>query len=256
MTALSPQLKRATPVLVDQGEGVYLFDEDGRRHLDFTAGIGVTLHRSLPSAGRGGGANQAGTPHPRPVHDRASLPLRELTERLGTCSRRARLPVLRQLRQRGRRGRHAAGTARHRPARHRRLPRLLPRPHVRCRVPDHVGHEVPCRDRAAALRRRGLAVPVRVPLRLGRGHRHRLRAARARLRPRHHLAAPRHRRVLRRARARRGRLRPRQLPVPRGLRERADRHGILLVVDEVQTGFGRTGRYWGHRPLRRRPPTC
>ena len=31
-----------------------------------------------------------------------------------------------------------------------------------------------------------------------------------------------------------------------GLRERADRHGILLIVDEVQTGWGRTGTYWGH----------
>ena len=30
-----------------------------------------------------------------------------------------------------------------------------------------------------------------------------------------------------------------------GLRERADQHGILLVVDEVQTGFGRTGKFWG-----------
>ncbi|GHH24498.1 aspartate aminotransferase family protein [Streptomyces rubradiris] len=32
-----------------------------------------------------------------------------------------------------------------------------------------------------------------------------------------------------------------------GLRERADRHGFLLVMDEVQTGFGRTGRFWGHQ---------
>lgn len=31
-----------------------------------------------------------------------------------------------------------------------------------------------------------------------------------------------------------------------GLRERCDRHGILLVVDEIQTGVGRTGRFWGH----------
>jgi 4-aminobutyrate aminotransferase len=41
------------------------------------------------------------------------------------------------------------------------------------------------------------------------------------------------------------------LPAParflEGLRERADRHGIVLILDEVQAGVGRTGKFWGHQ---------
>lgn len=40
------------------------------------------------------------------------------------------------------------------------------------------------------------------------------------------------------------------LPAPveflQGLRERATRYGIMLILDEVQAGVGRTGKFWGH----------
>ena len=38
-----------------------------------------------------------------------------------------------------------------------------------------------------------------------------------------------------------------------GLRERADRYDILLVIDEVQTGYGRTGLFWGYEHFGVRP---
>ena len=37
MARLSPLLKQATPVLAERGEGVYLYDTDGRRYLTLTS---------------------------------------------------------------------------------------------------------------------------------------------------------------------------------------------------------------------------
>jgi 4-aminobutyrate aminotransferase len=37
---------------------------------------------------------------------------------------------------------------------------------------------------------------------------------------------------------------PAPVPFLRGIREICDQHGILLVADEVQSGYGRTGRMW------------
>jgi len=42
MTHLSPVWSRSWTLHVERGEGAYLFDTDGRRYLDFTCGIGVT----------------------------------------------------------------------------------------------------------------------------------------------------------------------------------------------------------------------
>jgi 4-aminobutyrate aminotransferase len=39
----------------------------------------------------------------------------------------------------------------------------------------------------------------------------------------------------------------------RGLREVCDRHGILLIVDEIQSGFGRTGRWFAFEHFDLRP---
>jgi 4-aminobutyrate aminotransferase len=83
MTELSPVLKQATPLTVDHGSGCYLHGTDGRRYLDFTAGIGVTstghCHPRVVEAARA----QIGSL----IHGQYTTvrhrPLLELTERLG-----------------------------------------------------------------------------------------------------------------------------------------------------------------------------
>ena len=68
--SLSEILKQATGVIAARGEGVLLFDEDDRRYLDFTAGIGVTStghsHPRVVEAAQ----QQVAKADPRAVHDR------------------------------------------------------------------------------------------------------------------------------------------------------------------------------------------
>ncbi len=39
---ISPVWSRITPILAERAEGAYVYDQDGARYLDFTSGIGVT----------------------------------------------------------------------------------------------------------------------------------------------------------------------------------------------------------------------
>ena len=83
MSTLSPVLKQATPVLAVRGEGVHLYDEDGRAHLDFTAGIGVTstghCHPRVVEAAQRQVATLIHGQYTTVMH----RPLLTLTERLG-----------------------------------------------------------------------------------------------------------------------------------------------------------------------------
>ena len=40
-SGLSGVLTHATDIVVEKGEGIYLFDTEGNRYMDFTSGIGV-----------------------------------------------------------------------------------------------------------------------------------------------------------------------------------------------------------------------
>ena len=83
MAELSQVLKQATGVLAARGEGVLLYDEDGRRYLDFTAGIGVTstghCHPRVVAAAQ----RQVGTLIHAQYTTVMHRPLLTLVERLG-----------------------------------------------------------------------------------------------------------------------------------------------------------------------------
>jgi len=254
MAKLSPVLKQATPVLVDHAEGVYVYDEDGRRHLDFTAGIGVTstghCHPRVVEAVQ----QQAA----RLIHGQyttmLSQPLRRLSERLGDV-----LPPGLDSTFFVNSGSEAVEAAM-RLVRH-----VTGRPNIVVFHGSFHGRTFG----AAAMTTSGTKFragigplpsgvsvsPFPFAFRYGWDEEtatdfalRELDYVLATTSPAADTAAFFVEPVLGE-----GGYVPANSRFMAGLRERADRHGILLVVDEVQTGFGRTGRFWGHHHFDVRP---
>jgi 4-aminobutyrate aminotransferase len=247
MAELSPMLKQATPVLAERGEGVYLYGEDGRRYLDFTAGIGVTstghCHPRVVEAVR----EQAG----KLIHGQYTTvmhrPLLTLSERLGEVLPQG-LDSLFFVNSGSEAVEAALRLARHATA----------RPNVVVFHGSFHGRTIGAASMttSATKFRAGFAplmggvvvAPFPTAYRYGWTEEEATRFA---LRELDYvlqtLTAPAETAaffvepVLGE-----GGYVPANTEFMRGLRERADRHGILLVMDEVQTGFGRTGRFWGH----------
>ena len=81
---ISPVWGRSETIIADRGEGVYLYDVDGRRYLDFTSGIGVTnTGHTHPHVVRAVQEQAAKILHAQ-VNIVYHEPLIQLTEELGT----------------------------------------------------------------------------------------------------------------------------------------------------------------------------
>lgn len=248
MTALSPRLLQATPVVVDHARGSYVHGTDGRRYLDFTAGIGVVstghCHPRVVAAAQEQVASLIHGQYTTVMH----RPLLELTERLagvlppaldsvffansGSEAVEAALRLARQATGRpnvvvfhgGFHGRTVAAASMTTSGTRfsAGFSPLMAGVHV---APFPTAYRYGCtEDEATAFALRELdylfatmtapeetAAFVVEPV-LGEG----------------------------------GYV-PGTAEFFAGLRERADRYGIVLVLDEIQTGFGRTGRWFGHQ---------
>jgi len=254
MARLSPLLKQATPVLAARGEGVYLYDEDDRRYLDFTAGIGVTstghCHPRVVEAIREQAGNLIHGQYTTVMHRR----LLELTERLGTVlpegldslfyvnsgseAVEASVRLARQATGRqnivafhgGFHGRTMGAGAlttsgvKTRAGINPMMPGVVVAPFP---YAYHYGWTEQQATEFALKELDYLFATVTAPADTAA-----------------FIVEP----VLGE-----GGYVPANAEFLRGLRERADAHGILLILDEVQTGFGRTGKFWGNDHFGVRP---
>ncbi|TYK45847.1 aspartate aminotransferase family protein [Actinomadura decatromicini] len=254
MATLSPLLKQATPVLAERGEGVYLYDTGGNRHLDFTAGIGVTntghCHPRVVEAAQQQVAKLIHGQYTTVMHE----PLLRLVDALGEVLPDG-LDSLFFLNSGSEAVEASIRLARHATGRqnivvfhgsfHGRTMGAAALTTAGTKFRAGIGPLMP-----------GVAVaPFPQAYRYGWSEDEAVRFALreldyllATVSPASDTAAFMVEPVLGEGG---------YIPAPpaflEGLRERADRHGVLLIVDEVQTGFGRTGRFWGHQHSAARP---
>jgi 4-aminobutyrate aminotransferase len=248
VAVLSPLLQQSSDVLAVRGEGCYLEGEDGRRYLDFTAGIGVTstghCHPRVVAAVQQQAAELVHGQYTTVRHPR----LLELTERLGdvlptgidtvfyaSAGTEAIEAAIRLARpatgrtnllamQGGFHGRTAGSLA-----------LTTSKTALRAGLQPLVGAV--------------FTTPFPYPFHYGWDEE---QATRFCLRELDHvlatLTAPEETAaIFVEPVLGEGGYVPATAGFLQGLRERCDAHGILLVVDEVQTGVGRTGRFWGHQ---------
>ena len=247
MATLSPILKQATPVIVDHALGSWIYATDGKKYLDFTTGIGVTstghCHPDVVAAAR----EQVG----KIVHAQYTTvmhkPLLELTEKLGEY-----LPVGLDSVFYATSGSEAVEASI-------RLARMATgRPNIISFHGGFHGRTVGAASltTAGTKFRSGFAplmggvhiAPFPHAYRYGWDEETAVAFA---LKELDQLLAS----ISSPADTAGVIIEPvlgdgGYIPTPvgflQGLRERADKHGIVLIVDEVQAGVGRTGKFWGH----------
>lgn len=247
MAMLSPLLKQSSNVRAVRGEGVYLYDEGGRRYLDFTAGIGVTstghCHPKVVEAARRQAGQLIHGQYTTVMHPR----LLELTDRLGevlppgldalfyaNAGTEAVEASLRLARQ-------ATGRtniiAMHGGFHGRTVGSL-----------SLTTSKTSLRSGLQPLMAGVFTTPFPDAYRYGwdsdettRFCLRELDYVLATLTAPEETAA-----IIVEPVLGEGGYVPATSGFLEGLRERCDRHGMLLIVDEVQTGVGRTGRFWGH----------
>ena len=243
---MSPVLGRYMDRSWSHGIGHRLYDTAGREYLDFANGIAVT---------------SLGHAHPRvtaaihaqvdrligPVHAIGfSEPTVRLARRLAATFPEP-LDIVLFMNSGSEAIDGALKLARRvdRPARDHRVPRRVPRPDVRRDERHDVEHQLPDRLRAAAAGRVLRAVPSAYAASAAT----RTRATASSLAILRSLLAT----IIAPSQVAAILIEPVQgeggyTPAPaaflRGLRALCDEHGILLIADEVQSGFARTGEMW------------